>query len=156
MSSLTEELRRSDDYPNTIEETLYKPLPDNVNVEADRSTTSHPPGLATDKLIETYWYSGAVTGNFKIIFSPGEWVSLLRLRTGFGIVPTVATFEVFAKERLSDGQLISVGKVVTQITSNDPFHPQPVDIDIVWGQYEMLLIKCNGVPVINDIEIFGG
>lgn len=142
--------------PDELQLTIprFNRLPDQLDISADYTHPTSSVENARDGLEHTYWYSGYSMGNLRILFTGGkEWISILRIKT-WSPQSINNEFTIYGKVNRSDSSWTEIGKKNVVVTASQVTPPQTVDIDVVWNEYEMIQIKCSGLGVINEIEIF--
>ncbi|MGG2053084.1 hypothetical protein ABFY48_01705 [Lysinibacillus pakistanensis] len=135
----------------SFEEATFRPLPQGIDVSASSEQTKAQ--LAVDGNPTTYWLGLVDFATFRIYFTGGrEWISAIRIKTWY-INARNAEFTIYGKEDKGSPS-IKIGYKIVPIEKFSPNDPQSIDIDVKWGQYDLLEIQVGRVPIINEIEIF--
>lgn len=132
----------------------FRPLPKETKILADHSEPKTPAVFAIDWKDETYWYSSYPSGNLRLTFErERQQISIVRLKTWW-IRPILAKFEIYSKEFINESPWVEIGNKTVEVnTTSDK--PQNIDINVNWGVYQILQIKCSNLPLISEILIYG-
>ncbi|WP_339175682.1 hypothetical protein NSS90_01040 [Bacillus sp. PS93] len=130
----------------------YRPLPDDVTLDADFSHVDHPVNFIKDNQDATYWFSNRGFGTVTILFTKQEPISIVKIKTGFGS-KKIGDFKIRAKVEPSHAQWENIGDTTVEVLPTTPDNPQTVHIPVAYGSYRLLQIVCVGVPLIHTLEL---
>lgn len=131
----------------------FKPIPGHTRPSATSESAGHPASNVLDGNPTTYWLSDYNVGTVRLIFDKQVSMSILSIKTWY-FNKVLATYTIYGKESISHPDWMEIGNVTREILPTTPSKPQTLDIDLKWGNYEIIEVRCQGLPIINEIEYF--